>query len=271
MSPKVICLANSTIFFIIPGDAAEIEFSEGKNMQKNNLWASGFAALAIAFGIMGGGYFVGQMMYNAKVALKIAEAKGLAEKKVEANVAHWSVMHTVRGKKRSEIPKLYKLSERNTKDVIKAIKEVGFSEDEIETPSIDYSYKEYRNENQKLVDQEHVLVSSIRITTKQVGLVAKARENVNKLIAKGINISSLNPVYRFTELNKIKPEMLKEATKNARIAANEFAQNAGVNVGSIRSARQGTFQVSDEGERYGDTGKIKKDVRVVTTIEFYLD
>ncbi len=55
-----------------------------------------------------------------------------------------------------------------------------------------------------------------------------------------------------------------------RIAANKFAENAGVKVGSIRSARQGGFNVRDAGEEYGDTAKIEKDVRVVTTIVFYL-
>jgi hypothetical protein len=64
--------------------------------------------------------------------------------------------------------------------------------------------------------------------------------------------------------------MLKEATTNARIAANEFAENAGVKVGRIRSARQGSFYIRDAGEQYGDTAKIEKDVRVVTNITFYL-
>lgn len=64
--------------------------------------------------------------------------------------------------------------------------------------------------------------------------------------------------------------MLSEATKNARIAANEFAGNAGVTVGGIRSARQGSFNVRDAGEDYSDTKKIDKDVRVVTNITFFL-
>ena len=64
--------------------------------------------------------------------------------------------------------------------------------------------------------------------------------------------------------------MLREATKNARIAASEFAENAGVDVGGIRSARQGSFVVRDAGMEYGNTTKIEKDVRVVTTITFYL-
>jgi len=93
---------------------------------------------------------------------------------------------------------------------------------------------------------------------------------VNKLIAQGINISNEAPSYRFTRLNDIKPDMLREATKNARIAANEFAESAGVSVGGIRSARQGGFNIRDAGEEYGDTKKIEKDVRVVTTVMFYL-
>ena len=65
--------------------------------------------------------------------------------------------------------------------------------------------------------------------------------------------------------------MLKEATKNARIAAGEFASHAGVKVGGIRNARQGNFYIRDAGSDYGDTHKIEKDVRVVTNISFYLD
>ncbi|WP_206422884.1 hypothetical protein [Photobacterium sanguinicancri] len=64
--------------------------------------------------------------------------------------------------------------------------------------------------------------------------------------------------------------MLKTATKNARIAANEFAENAGIKVGSIRTARQGNFSITDAGQEYGDLYKIEKDIRVVTSIEFYL-
>ena len=64
--------------------------------------------------------------------------------------------------------------------------------------------------------------------------------------------------------------MLKEATQNAKVAANEFAESAGAKVGRIRSARQGGFIIRDAGEEYGDTQKIEKDVRVVTTISFYL-
>ncbi len=150
------------------------------------------------------------------------------------------------------------------------LKEQNFEESEIELGVLNYRYQEFRDDDQKLVDQVHMLVGDISVETKKVERVSKVRASINKLIAQGIDIENQAPAYRFTKLNEIKPDMLREATKNACIAANEFAENAGVKVGGIRSARQGNFFGRDAGEDYGDTAKIDKDVRVVTTITFYL-
>ncbi len=62
--------------------------------------------------------------------------------------------------------------------------------------------------------------------------VAKVQSEISSLISKGINLTTSEPQYKFTRLNDIKPELLKEATQNARIAASEFAQTAGAKVGN---------------------------------------
>ena len=238
----------------------------------NNKDHAGLFSLGIflAIGIAASGYFIGQTMYNAKVALNTAEAKGLAERRVTADQANWKILFTNTGVSRADIPELYKKSESDQNNIIALLKENGFKDDEIKIDVLNYSFQEFRDENQRLVDEKHNLVGSISVETDKVDLVSKARASVNRLIAKGIDIDNREPAYRFTRLNEVKPDMLKEATKNARIAANEFAENAGVTVGGIRSARQGSFYVRDAGEEYGDTAKIEKDVRVVTTITFYL-
>ena len=64
--------------------------------------------------------------------------------------------------------------------------------------------------------------------------------------------------------------MLEEATKNARLAATQFAADANVRVGGIRSAKQGSFEIQDVGQSYSDNQKMEKDVRVVTSITFFL-
>jgi len=228
------------------------------------------AALLIALGIAGGGYFVGQTLYNAKVALNTAEVKGLAEKRVEADRAYWKVQYTVTGSDKAEIPKLYEQSKADQKQVVALLLESGFAESEIVPGVVDYREQEFRDENQKLVETKYHLIGSIEVETDKVKLVSKVRSKMNELIARGLDIRNNDPSYYFTKLNEIKPEMLQEATRNARVAANEFAANADVKVGGIREARQGGFTIRDVGESYGDTNKIEKDVRVVTNITFYL-
>ncbi|MTI10917.1 MULTISPECIES: SIMPL domain-containing protein [Curvivirga] len=239
-------------------------------MSKPNQTGFIFLGLFLALGITLGGYFIGQTMYNAKVALNTAEAKGLAEKRVKADRANWTIIFRNAGYKSEDIPALYKKSEENQKTIINLLKQNGFDESEIKLGVIDYSYMEYRDDNQNLVDERHQLTGSIDVETDKVDLVSTVRSSINKLITQGIDIENYAPRYYFTKLNEIKPEMLKEATQNARIAANEFASNAGANVGRIRNARQGGFIVRDAGEEYGDTAKIEKDIRIVTTITFYL-
>ena len=239
-------------------------------MSNSNQGGLFFQGLFIAVGIAFGGFFISQTMYNAKVALNTAEVKGLAERRVTSDRANWNIAYTVTGSKRDEIPSLYVQAEQDQQSIIKILKDNGFEDYEIELGVLDYIYQEFRDDKQILVDQVHKLVGTISVETQKVEQISKVRANMNKLIAQGIDIQNMAPIYRFTKLNEIKPDMLREATKNARIAANEFAENAGVEVGSISSARQGGFIVRDAGEDYGDTAKIEKDIRVVTTITFYL-
>lgn len=224
----------------------------------------------LAIGLVGGGYFIGQTMYNAKVALNTAEAKGLAERRVKADRASWSLGFNVSGNQNAQISALYERAEQDQKRITEMLKQNGFSDDEISIGIISVRTQEFRDKDQKLVDSRNILSGVIEVSTSQVGKIAEVRAAVNKLIAQGVNIDNRPPRYLFTKLNDIKPAMLKEAAGNARIAANEFAQNAGANVGAIRSARQGSFFIRDAGEEYGDDRKIEKDVRVVTTITFYL-
>src|SRR3546814_7222706 len=80
-------------------------------------------------------------------------------------------------------------------------------------------------------------------------------------------------VYSFTKLNDIKPAMVAEATKDARKAAEQFAQDSGTGVGGIKSATQGYFSIgARDGDDMGNGADSPyKKVRVVTTVDFYLD
>ena len=92
-----------------------------------------------------------------------------------------------------------------------------------------------------------------------------------ELLKQGIAISGgdyrYNVSYDYTSLNKIKPQMIEEATKNAREAAEKFAKDSESKLGKIKQANQGQFSISD---RDANTPYIKN-VRVVTTIAYSLE
>ena len=228
------------------------------------------AALLLSVGMVLSGFFISETLYKSNVSLNTADVKGLAERRVRADLAYWSIQYTVTGNSQADIANLYVQSEANQSSIISLLAQAGFNTDEIKPGVINYSKTEYRNEDQKLVDEKHFLTGEIEVETDKVSLVALARTKLNKLVAEGLDIRNNAPAYYFTKLNDIKSEMLKEATSNAKIAANEFASIAGVKVGGIRSAKQGGFMIRDVGENYGDTQKIEKDVRVVTTVTFFL-
>lgn len=227
-------------------------------------------AFLLSLGVAIAGYFVGLTMYNAKVGINTAEVRGLAEKRVEADRAYWKIQYTVSGSGTVQVSKLYEKSEADQARIISLLYESGFDKSEVTPGVIDYSKEEFRDDRQKLVEEKHVLVGTIDVETNKVRLVSEVRSKLNKLIAQGLDIQNYAPDYHFTKLNEIKPAMVKEATTNARIAANEFAADAGVEVGGIREAQQGSFVIRDVGEDRGETRSIEKDVRLVTTITFYL-
>lgn len=239
-------------------------------MKNFNIIGHGLLGLFMAVGIALGGYFVSNILLNANK--DTAEAKGLSERRVEANQAIWTIGYGRWAENDSSfsVSNLYLNVEMDQKSIITALKEVGLTDEEINVGTLEYSSKDFRSEDNVLMESRRYLSGNINVETNNVRLIPKARAILNKLIAKGVSVDNNNPRYFFTELNKIKPEMLKEATVNAKIAAEEFAKVASVKVGGIENARQGNFNITDANEDYSSTSKIEKDVRVVTTIKFYL-
>ena len=75
--------------------------------------------------------------------------------------------------------------------------------------------------------------------------------------------------------NDLRPQLLAEATKNARATAQQFAADAGAQVGAFRSANQGSIQIfgidgGDESAPFSPTSSPVKRIRVVSTFEFEL-
>ena len=116
-------------------------------------------------------------------------------------------------------------------------------------------------------------VRTVRLRTARIDLVGRTSGRIGDLVAQGVVVSDGGgPSYFFTGLNRIKPGMIAEATRNARAAAARFAQDSGSRVGGIRYASQGLFQILPRDRGTGpETGAIEKTVRVVTTVNYALE
>jgi hypothetical protein len=111
------------------------------------------------------------------------------------------------------------------------------------------------------------------VRTEQVDLVATLNQQTGELVSRGVVlVDSGGPVYLFTRLNDIKPELLAEATRNARAAAQQFAADSGSVIAEIRRASQGLFEIlaRDPAPNLFEPNQQDKKVRVVSTIEYRL-
>ena len=65
----------------------------------------------------------------------------------------------------------------------------------------------------------------------------------------------------------MKPQLIEEATKNARASAEKFAKDSGSRVGKIKTANQGQITV----EAADESTPQKKKIRVVSTVVYILN
>ncbi len=242
------------------------------NQKKDEGCTGGLFMLGVfvAIGLSVAGYFIGNTLYKAKTAENTAMVKGLAERAVKSDLAIWTLSFSLVGQ---NLEGVYTDAREDRRILTKFLQEQGFKDTEIRENPFNSWRNEYRDDG-KLVDQSYNVSSGVTVETTDVDRVVAAFGKTGDLIGRGVVLQSSTPRYLFTGLNDIKPEMLGEATRNARLAAEQFAGDAGGKVGGIKNASQGNFSISAKNstESYGeDESSLHKNVRVVTRITFYME
>jgi hypothetical protein len=116
----------------------------------------------------------------------------------------------------------------------------------------------------------YVAEATVMLRSGRIDDVRRAMQRSGELVKQGVALIrsyEQNTQYFYTNLDKIKPEMIAEATTDARRAAEQFAKDSGSRVGAIRNAQQGFFTVED---RDPFSPEFKK-IRVVTTVQYFLE
>ena len=227
----------------------------------------------LALGVVLGGFFPGYYYYHAKMDSNTVLVKGLAEMNVKADLAVGNIKFVVTG---NDVVKAQQEMAAQTVVVKNFLLKNQIAENEISVgllETTDRMADMYNSGNDNNV--RFILTQNMTVKSSDVDKIAATLNKSGELVAKGVIFSRSYdyPVsYLFTKLNEIKPEMLAQATKNAREAAEEFAKNSGSSVGKIRVANQGVFSIlpSEQTMYTSEMQQINKKVRVVSTIEYWL-
>jgi len=120
------------------------------------------------------------------------------------------------------------------------------------------------------------VTQQIEVRTPDVQKVASLAGDLGVLLAEGVPVVAQAPEYLYAKLPEIRGPLLAEATKDAKIRAEEIVGAVGAGVGRLKAVRVGVFQVtklnSTEVNDYGmyDTSDREKEVTAVVRITFSL-
>lgn len=223
--------------------------------------------LSIMTGLIVLGLMIPIAVANFKSYDRTVDVKGLCEKEVMADKVIWPITFTVVG---DDLLGIHNETDGNIATITKFLTDGGLPTSAItySTPRISDKYaQEYGNNDRRF---RYLSKSIITVCSDNVELVRNLMQQQSSLLKKGISLTENsweNPVqFKFEGLNEVKPEMIEEATVNARAAAQKFAKDSGSKLGKIKTANQGTFTITD---RDSNTPYIKT-VRVVTSVTYYL-
>ena len=252
--------------------------SNGRN---GSLSGALVVGLSILVGLAVAGFFIGRGTERLRSAVRTVTVKGLVEKEVKSDQAIWTLQLRRAG---ADLKDAQTRIAADREAALAFLKKQGFADSEIErTPikTIDKLAREY-GQPQGNDPMRYILSTSLVVTTPKVDLVRTSVGNTDALLQSGVVLDGgdgggpANPRFVVTTFNDLRPQLLADATKNARAMAQQFAADSGARVGTIRSANQGQIQIfgsdgNDESGAFSPTSTIQKRIRVVSTFEFALE
>jgi len=233
------------------------------------------AALA-ALGITLAGWFVGRGFERGRSADRYVTVKGISERDVKADVALWPLRFVATNNSLAAAQAEVK---RSHQKVLAFLAKHGIGAEAVRVHQLQVTDRLANPYTQAQGGgNRYIVAETLMVRTDDVDLVAAASQAVGELVDAGVVLqsdmgASGGPTYLFTRLSELKPGMIAEATANARAAGEQFAKDSGAELGGIRRANQGLFVIMarDRAQGVTEQGSLEKTVRVVSTIDFYLE
>ena len=232
---------------------------------------SHLSALLLAVGLALAGWFVGHGFLGARTVDRFVTVRGVSERDAQADIAFWPLQFVSTD---DDLSRAQDKIEKSRHAIITFLKKHGIDSTQTELQRLevtDILANPYRSGS---TTSRFIISQTLMVRSDSLRLIQAASRKVGELVDAGVVLSAGGggPTFLFTRLNDLKPQMIAEATANARKAAEQFALDSHSRLGGIRRAYQGLFEILPRDRASGimETDQIAKTVRVVATIDYYL-
>lgn len=229
--------------------------------------------LAIAFAIIASTFIAAQAFKQIKTGPGTIYVKGTAEQEIESDIVKWQ------GSISASSDTLVQAFEKLDKDLnilLQYFQDQNIAQNDVLFSPIATTtlYERTKEGHQTNKVESYQLSLDFSITSHNIPQIAQLAQKITNLIKEGLTIHSYSPQYFYSKIDALKIAVLGSAAKDARLRAEELVAKSGSQVGALRSAHQGVFQitpaysttVSDYGEF--DTSSIAKKIKAIVTMEY---
>jgi uncharacterized protein len=242
-----------------------------------------FFSIALIIAIAIGALLLGRSLERFNREDRSISVKGFAEREVKSDLAVWALKVSVPSESLSQGSN--EIENARTK-IITFLTRNGITNEEISQKEMQVSDRNANEYNPNTAGPRFILTKTILVRSADVDNVLKVSQMTDELVRAGVVMSSQTDwqnsgvSFVFTGLNDIKPDMLAEATRNAKKAAEEFCKESGTELGKLKRATQGFFTIVDrddvnssQGDGGYSTGRkdVFKKVRVVVSVEYSIE
>ncbi|MBP7478004.1 MAG: SIMPL domain-containing protein [Chitinophagales bacterium] len=201
--------------------------------------------LFIAIAIVIAAFVLSKAFKNRNDYNNSISVTGLGSKDFESDLIVWSGSFI---RKNLNLKQAYAELESDRASIKQYLIDKGIQEGNIVFSSIEINkeYDEIYNNNGNKTKSEFTgyrLNQNIQVESKEVNKVEAVSREVSELINQGVEFYSNMPQYYYTKLAALKIEMIAQATKDAQSRAKKIAENAGSDLGDLKKADMGVFQI----------------------------
>ncbi|MGL4956118.1 MAG: SIMPL domain-containing protein [Bacteroidales bacterium] len=248
---------------------------DSKFISKSNV-----LGISILCGFFALGLFIFKGLKTFSDKDRVVTVKGLAEMNMEAISATIMLNFSFSS---DDLEGLIKQTEKKKSAIVDYLNSIGYKKEDITIDNLSvvdrqkyYEMQWKKGEQTQVKIDRYTTSQTLSLQSTQAANTEQKTAQIRLDLARKDLTAEIQAHYIFPELNTIKPQLIAESTKNARVAGEQFANDSQAKLGKIKTASQGQITIAGRYYYGEDTGEKPKEpyiqkARVVSTIVFFLE